>query len=154
VRLHTIALRSRLARIEAVLDFVERRFGLVAAVSPLRPNRDNDKHHLGDIVPVGELRELASRRPMQFIEYPLCGFEPEVADRMYEWTILLGGRQRPFSFYDVGRRPGMEREETRANRLRALPEPCSRCARQDVCPGVLGSYVEQYGDAGLVPFTR
>lgn len=152
VRIHTIALRSRLDRLEGVLSFVERRFGLAAVVSPLRPNRDDDRHHLADIVPVGELRALASRRPMHFIEQPFCGFEPEVADAVYAWTLARGGRLRPFSFYDVGRRPGMEKEEARVTRVRAFPEPCTRCARRDTCPGVLGSYVEQYGEADLIPF--
>lgn len=152
VMMHTIVLRSRLAWLEETLAFVERRFGLVARVTSLRPNRDDDRHHFADITPIQEVRALATARAKQFVEQPLCGFERGAADERTEAFRAVGHDGRPYSFYDLGRVPGMENEAARRRRQRADTAACRACGRRDACSGVLGSYVEQWGEAGLVPF--
>ncbi len=153
VRLHTIALRSTLDRLEGLLDFAKARFGLDVRVQLLRPNRLGEREHLDDAATFTEIAAAARRRPEHFgDDIPLCALPPERARALHRERTVTPAFGRRLHLWDLGLREGSEHAAVKRDRSIAYPPACERCALRPGCLGVLQAYLDRFGDAELRPF--
>lgn len=169
--LHTIALRSTLHRLDALLDFGQRRFGLHIRVELLRPNRVGERDHLTDAASLEEIAESARRHPSHFGgDIPLCALPAERARELFDERTApvpdTGARgpvsapvqggvfKRQLHLWDLGLREGTGDAAAKRDRSAAFSEACDQCALRDGCPGVLQAYLDRFGKSTLPPFPR
>ena len=153
IQLHTIALASRLDRLEALIDFCQERFGLFLAVALLRPNRVGEKEHLHDAAGFDAIRPLAARRPAHFVrELPLCQLPRESALREHAARRETPWWRPSLNLWDLGLPAGSEEEQVMWSRTSSYAPACGGCELVASCPGVLNAYAERFG-AAVAPVT-
>jgi MoaA/NifB/PqqE/SkfB family radical SAM enzyme len=153
VRLHTIALRSTLDRLDELIAFGERRFGLTVRVQMLRPNRVGEREHLEDAASLAEIAEAARRHPASFgDDVPLCALPPERANELFRERTAERGFGRRLHLWDLGLGDGSEDARVKEERAQIYPAACGACALRRGCTGVLRAYVDRFGEADLKPF--
>jgi MoaA/NifB/PqqE/SkfB family radical SAM enzyme len=152
VLLHTIALASTLPLLEGLIDFCETRFGLPLAVTPLRANWLGEREHLTDTATLDALRPIAARRPACFARrFPLCVFPPDVARQVAAGATREDrAAQERVHLFDIGM-AGEEHARVKYERTLQRPAACDACALRDVCCGVTGAYLAQFGASELRP---
>ncbi len=150
VRLHTIALRSRLNELEDLARFCEQRFGLQLRVTPLRPNRVGEREHLGDTARLADVASYAALRPEAFVlNFPLC-----ILPRSFVTNYAApAAGPRNVHLFDLGLTGRVDDERARHERTLYHPGPCADCSANGRCAGVLGAYLDRFGDSELHPLT-
>ncbi|MEZ4308177.1 MAG: hypothetical protein R3F14_09050 [Polyangiaceae bacterium] len=136
MRLHTIALKSTLGRLGALIEMGKERFGIDIHVELLRPNRVGEREHLSDAASLAEIASVAGLYPGHFGgDVPLCAMPRERAFQ------LLGQRGRGDVFggrlhlWDMGLREGSEDMLAMRDRRACFPAACEGCAVRAGCPG-------------------
>lgn len=154
VELHTIALKSTLSELESLIAFSKETLGLPLRVSSLRSNRQGERTIVLDMASFSELRELIARYPEHFrIEYPPCQFPRERMKKRLE-SSPRGDRMAPLNLYDLGLPDGCEDAIVAMERKPTYPDRCEGCEAKFACGGVLGHYLDMFGDKELEPFTE
>ena len=152
VRLHTIALRSTLDRLEDLVAFCDERFGLPLRISELRSNRMAEGDHLLDMPRLREVRPLAARRPELFYDsgFPACIYTvPALRARLDEPTNRT---YTTIHTFDLGME-GAEHEVVKRGRTQYQSPRCAECILLTVCGGAQGAYLDRLGDDDLIPIT-
>ena len=153
VVLHTIALRSTLARLDELLAFGRERFGLEVHVELLRPNRVGEREHLDDAASLAEIAEAARRNAACFGgDIPLCALPEERARELHRERAASGAFGRRLHLWDLGLRSDADDAGAKRDRAVVVPAACARCALRGGCVGVRRAYVERFGDGELVAF--
>ena len=153
--LATIALGSRMDRIDALMAFVSERFGLTMSVAPLRSNRQGERNLVLDVARLRDLRPLIARHPLAFSgEFPPCVFP-----RAQIWAQIDAGprpeqRTPPLNLTDLGL--PAESEEAAVAELRQMRHPaaCGGCEAKPLCGGIVQHYLDLCGESDVEPFLR
>ncbi len=151
VQLHTIALKSTLPHLGELIAFARDDLGLVLRVGMLRSNRQGERNIVGDMASFTELQPLIASHPEHFRHgFPPCQL-PKTSRRVEVKTA--SGEGRPLNLYDLGLPDGCEDAQVALERVPTYPSRCEACQAREACGGVLGNYLEVFGDGELVPFT-
>jgi len=151
VELHTIALKSTLPHLEGLIDFARERFGLALRVATLRSNRQGERSVVLDMASFTDLKPIIGRFPEHFrAEFPPCVM-PRDLPREKAAPSPEGDPLPPINLYDLGLPAGCEDARVAEERVLVQAPPCARCEARSECRGVLGHYLDMFGDGELVP---
>ena len=111
-----------------------------------------ERAHLGDAASFDATARVAGTRPGLFDrDVPFCLLSEPEARRFGQISAARAARGTRLHLWDLGI-PG-DAMDARAQRDRTpvFPAACAWCAVRAGCPGLLGAYVERFGDGFVRP---